>query len=221
MKKGMNHIILTVFMIALVAMNSFGQEKYKLVQFSTEDGGEIHAAFFEAGKEKVVVFAHGAIFNKESWYFLAEKFQKEGVSALSIDFRGYGDSKVGSSNLKYYDVLGAVAYLKSLGFKEIDLIGGSMGGAAVLRALSEKTDISITKVVLLSPAGGPPIKNNTINKLIVVSKEEGLYPRVKAIFDNSSEPKELKEFEGSAHAQHMFKEKYADELIQKILDFIR
>ena len=87
----------------------------------------------------VVIFAHGAIFNKESWYFLAEKLQQKGIASLSIDFSGYGKSKAGTGGLPN-DILGAVAYLKTKKYNKIAIVGGSMEGAAVLNALKIKTD---------------------------------------------------------------------------------
>jgi alpha-beta hydrolase superfamily lysophospholipase len=208
-------LLLTFFVSTLSA-----KDKFELIKYSTEDGGEIQAAFFNAGNEKAVIFAHGAIFNKESWYFLAKKFQENGVSALSIDFRGYGKSKGGESSQKYFDILGAVDYLVQQGYKEINLVGGSMGGAAVLTALSKKTVPLISNVILLSPAGGPVLTSETIHKLFIVSKKEGLYDRVINIYRQSVDPKILKTFDGSAHAQHMFKEDYSKELAQLILDTI-
>jgi len=192
----------------------------KLVQSSTADGGKIEAAFFESSLEKTVIFAHGAVFNKESWYFLARKLLEEKISALAIDFRGYGNSKGGATSKKYFDILGAVEYLKQKGFKEIDIMGGSMGGAAVLEALSRHEDPLIGKIILLAPAGGPPITSNTISKLFIVSKEEGLYQRVRTIYTQSSEPKTLKEFPGKYHAQNMFKADYADHLVEMMIHFI-
>ena len=196
------------------------KDHFKLITYKTEDGGTIEASLFEGNKDLAVVFAHGAIFNKESWYFLCEKLQDKGLTSLSIDFRGYGNSKEGSTNNKALDILGAVDYLKEQGYKNIALVGGSMGGAAILNALELKTDSAITKVVLLSPAGSNGIKNNRIKKLIVVSKDEGLFARVKTAFDTSTEPKQLKIYQGSYHAQHMFKSNYADELTQLIIDFL-
>jgi len=73
----------------------------------------------------MVIFAHGAIFNKESWYFLAEEFQEMDVSALSIDFRGYGNSVTGNTKKKLFDVLGAIAYVEKKGFNEICIVGAS------------------------------------------------------------------------------------------------
>jgi len=195
-------------------------QAYDLVSFGTEDGGRIEASFFKAGNRQVVIFAHGAIFNKESWYFLAEAFQRKGVSALSIDFRGYGNSKSGSSSKKMYDILGAIAYLKEQGFTDINLVGASMGGAAVLLALSNNS-IPIDKVVLLAPAGGPAVASTANNKLFIVSENEGMFTGVKAIYEASAEPKQIKIYPGNAHAQHLFKTDVRDELIDRITRFIK
>ncbi|RLD20838.1 MAG: hypothetical protein DRI69_05540 [Bacteroidetes bacterium] len=215
-------IALLVLTIGLGCMKSElpAQGEYKTITYSTEDGGRIEAALFSASPDKVVIYAHGAVFDKESWFFLAEQFQSVGIASLCLDFRGYGNSTGPKLDQKYYDILGAIAYLKETGYSEIHVIGGSMGGAAVLEALSQLGEPTIAKAILLAPAGGPPIQSASISKLIIVSKNEGLYSRVKTIYDESAEPKTLKEYDGSAHAQHMFKEEYAEELTQFIIDFI-
>ncbi len=196
-------------------------DSFELITYPTEDKGVIEASFFKGTDYNLaVIFAHGAIFNKESWYFLAEKLQDKGIASLSIDFRGYGNSKKGTTNKRSLDILGAVDYLKSKGFKNIAIVGGSMGGAAVLSALDTKTDSIIKKVVLLAPAGGAGITSTSIKKLIIVSKDEGLYKRVNAIYNETAQPKELKVYPGSYHAQHMFKADYGNELISLIIDFL-
>lgn len=215
---------LFVIVLSIGMINSFtqkdNQDGFKLITFKTEDGGSIEASLFEGGKDIAVVYAHGAVFNKESWYFLCKRLRAKSVTSLSIDFRGYGKSKKGSTNNMAYDILGAIDYLKTKGFKNIFLVGGSMGGAAILNALEQKTDNTIKKVVLLSPAGTNGITSNSLEKLFVVSENEGFYARVKESFDNSVQPKELKIFEGTYHAQHMFKSDYAEELTQLIIDFL-
>ena len=194
---------------------------YELITYPTEDNGVIEASFFKGGERNLaVIFAHGAIFNKESWYFLAEKLQTKGISSLSIDFRGYGNSKKGTTNKRSLDILGAVDYLKSKGFNNIAIVGGSMGGAAVLSALDTKTDSVIKKVVLLAPAGGVGIASKSIKKLIIVSKDEGLFKRVNTIYNETTQPKKLKVYPGSYHAQHMFKADYKNELIKLIVAFL-
>jgi pimeloyl-ACP methyl ester carboxylesterase len=200
--------------------NSLTKNNFTLITYQTEDGGTIEASFFDGGKDLAVIFAHGAVFNKESWYFMAEKLQSKGVSSLSLDFRGYGNSKTGTTTNKAFDILGAIDYLKKEGFENIVLVGGSMGGAAILNALQIKTNTSIKKVVLLAPAGGEAVSSSSIEKLFIVSKNEGLFSKVEMLFNSSTQPKTLKIYEGSFHAQHMFKSSYADEIARLIIDFI-
>ena len=220
----MSHKYLNILFIILILINiepiMAANDDFELITYTTKDDGIIEASFFKAEQDFVVIFAHGAIFNKESWYFLAERLQKEGISSLSIDFRGYGNSKNGSTNKKELDILGAVDYLKGEGFKKISIVGGSMGGTAVLNAIGIKTDVVINKVVLLAPANGVGIASKSINKLIIVSKDERLFSRVNTIYNESSTPKKLKVYPGSFHAQHMFKADYSNELINLIIDFL-
>ena len=173
---------------ATLSSPTVNARSFELVNFATEDGGDIEAAFFHASDSKAVVFAHGGVFNKESWYFLAEKFQLKGITALSIDFRGYGNSTAGSSKKKSYDVLGAIAWLKEQGFNDINVVGGSMGGAAVLMALKNNS-IPVQKAVLLAPAGGPAIESTSTDKLFVVSEKEGMFSAYMKIYKASAEPK--------------------------------
>lgn len=199
---------------------SKNKENFKLISYSTEDGGTVEASLFEGKKDLVVIFAHGAVFNKESWYFLAEKLQSKGIASLSIDFRGYGNSKTGTTNNLALDILGAVSYLKDQGYKTISLVGGSMGGAAIMNALELKSDDTLKKVVLLSPASSNGITNTSLEKLFIATQDEGLFARVKIAFETSAEPKQFKIYEGSLHAQHMFKSNYAEELTDLIVGFL-
>ena len=209
-------LILMVIHVQTMMANT---NSYELITYTTEDGGVIEASFFKGG-DLVVIFAHGAIFNKESWYFMAERLQKESISSLSLDFRGYGNSRKGTSDNRALDILGAIDYLKERGFRRIAIVGGSMGGVAILNALDMKTDAVIEKVALLAPAGGVGIASKSIKKLIVVSKDERLFTRVNTIYNESNQPKELKVYPGSFHAQHMFKSEYRDELTNFIIDFL-
>ncbi len=194
-------------------------QPFELVTFDAPDGGRIEAAWFAAGENKAVIFAHGAIYNKESWYFLARALRQKGVSSLAIDFRGYGNSRAGDSPRKMYDILGAVAYLKKRGCDDISIVGASMGGAAVLAALAHQA-VPVDKVVLLAPAGGPALASASIRKLFVVSREEGLYGRVMGLYEASTEPKTMHVYRGKAHAQHLFQTAAREDLIERIGAFI-
>lgn len=216
----------TLLLMATSALIGGGQissddaEMPEVVQFSTEDGGRIEAALFAGKKQRAVVLAHGAVFNKESWYPQARVFRDAGLTCLSINFRGYGKSTAGSSRQKFHDIVGAVAWLKGRGYNRIAVVGGSMGGAVVLRALHYSNDPAIDKAVLLAPAGGDPIASDSMKRLFVVSEDDRVAMRVRALHKASSDPKELRIFSGKAHAQHIFKTSQGNELLDTMLAFL-
>jgi hypothetical protein len=183
---------------------------YVIINVTSEEGAVNHAAYFRGSMEKAVIFVPGAVFNKESWYCLAKPLQQLHISSLALD----GKSKQA--------VLAAIDLLKHKGFKHLILVGGSMGGSAILDALDIRTDESISKIILLAPSGGSPVKSEQINKMFIVSKEDrlGVYPHVRALYLQSSEPKKIVEFDGSEHAQHLFKTAQKESLIKWIIDFV-
>lgn len=194
---------------------------FKAITFKTPDDGLIQGSLFAADRNLCVVFAHGMVFNKESWYPVAEQFRKAGISALSIDFRGYGSSKAGTSKDLLYDVLGGINFLQKNNYEHIALVGGSMGAAAITRALAHSPGSQVSKIILLAPAGGDPVKSDRIQKLFVVSSGDSFYPTVESLYASSSEPKILKVYSGSAHAQHMFKADFKEELLQLMVEFLQ
>jgi len=214
-----NRYVFLLILFTILSSSIVVAQPYELINFDTRDGGKIEASLFSASNSKAVVFAHGAIFNKESWYFLAEAFQRKGITALAIDFRGYGNSTSGNTTKKMYDILGAISWLKEKGFTNINMVGASMGGAAVLAALNNNS-IPITKAVLLAPAGGPAITSTATDKLFVVAENERMFSGIMAIYEASTEPKQIKLYPGNTHAQHLFKTDVREELIELIISFI-
>lgn len=199
-----------------------GAEKgYQAVEFDTTDSGNIHGSLFLGKKQRAVVLAHGAIFNKESWYPLARRLQQVGLTCLSIDFRGYGKSTAKRAADKHFDVLGAVAFLKNKGFASIALVGGSMGAMAVLEALDHSTNKAIDKAIILAAPSGRPIMSKDIDTLFIVSENDPVAPRLKTIYEKSTQPKQIKILPGRAHAQHIFKTEQAANMTKLISEFLR
>ncbi len=182
----------------------------EIINITSKTGVERDAAYFKGVRDNAVIFVPGAVFDKESWFFLARRLQKLDVASLSLD------GKTPS------DVLSAIDFLKGRGFKHIILVGGSMGGTAVLDVLEGRPDQKISKVILLAPAGGTPIKSERIDKLFIVSKNDrlGLYDTVKTLCDRSAGPKEFVVLDGAEHAQHIFKSGQREALTKLIIDFV-
>jgi hypothetical protein len=206
-------IVLVVTKIIFVNL-CYGTEiniNYKELRIKSESGVESDIAFFDGGKKRAVIFAPGASFSKESWYFLAERFQEEKIASVSLN--------TGSAT----DVLNGIDFLKKSGFEKIALVGGSVGGVGVLEASNKLTGKIIDKIVVIAPFGGNPIKNENISKLFIVAEDDMMSSsaEVYRLFDDSSDPKTYKEFSGSNHAQRLFETQHKETLIVTIIDFIK
>ena len=64
---------------------------YEEVKMKTAMGIESSAAYFDGKSSQVVIFVPGAVFNKESWFFLAEHLQQLNVASLSLDGKTQDD----------------------------------------------------------------------------------------------------------------------------------
>ncbi len=196
------------------------QAEFQIVAYKTEDGATIEAALFTGGTERAVLFAHGAVFNKESWYPIAEELQSQGVTALSIDFRGYGNSAGGDVNARHLDIQAGVAYLQSLKMEHVALVGGSMGAMAILAALNGAPVMIVDRAVLLAPSTAPAIKSDSIDKLFIVSEGDRAAAPTRKVFEDSAEPKRLEILAGDAHAQHIFATPDGPKLTKLMVDFV-
>lgn len=192
---------------------------YRSVSFATSDGGAVHASLFEGGP-LAVVMAHGAVFDKESWYPLAMELQAAGVTALPIDFRGTGSSAAPSgSRDKHLDITAAVGFLRQEGHSRIGLLGASMGGGATLRALGEMEEGAVRRVCILASGRGEPIASTSTEKLFIISEGDGLRASFEQTYHLSADPKRLRVVPGKAHAQHIFDSEQGGELTRIILEF--
>jgi pimeloyl-ACP methyl ester carboxylesterase len=207
--------------LGLLVFGAAAAQPPKDVSFPTADGGEVDADLYGQGT-RGVVFAHGAIFNKQSWAPLAKRVAALGYRALAIDFRGYGKSRGGSDPYGLdQDVLAAVRWLHKQGVKSVSVVGGSMGGGAAARAATEASQGEIDKLILLSPVPiehPERLKANSI--FFIASRGENLASDIREQFGRAPEPKQLVMLDGSAHAQNIFATPQAEHLTETILQFL-
>ena len=97
------------------------------MSFQTADGVTIRGHLFGDG-EKLVILAHMRPSDQTSWFGFADELTKAGYSALTFDFRGYGESE-GSQELEKIDldVEAAIETMRDKGYGSIYLVGASMG----------------------------------------------------------------------------------------------
>jgi pimeloyl-ACP methyl ester carboxylesterase len=213
-------LVLVIGLFALAALASAAQSP-RDVSFPTADGGRVDADLYGSGTTGVV-FAHGAIFNKQSWAPLARRIAAHHMRALAIDFRGYGKSRAGSdSGALYLDVMAAVRWLHKQGVEKVDLVGGSMGGGAAGEAATRLKPGELDKLLLLSPMPiNDPENLKAASILYIASRNESLAPTVREQYRHAPSPKKLVFLDGSAHAQNIFDTDQAQNLSDAIVKFL-
>lgn len=182
------------------------------VTFESAGSGRVVGTLFGSG-ECGVVFAHGAVFDKESWYPQARAITAEtGAITLPIDL----------TDTPAEDVLGAVRYVREEhNVKRVVLIGGSAGGRAILEANANADPGTIDGTLALAPAGGSTHVPNLQGRLLfVVSEGDGGADAVSTMHERAPQPKRLVTLPGNAHAQHIFDTDQGERLLSVMIEFV-
>ena len=108
----------------------------------TEFGGLKGWLFKSNDSNKVVLVTHAANHNKSWEGPLYEKLTDRGYNVVSFDFLGHGENewKFGSLSFGINEtkmVLSALEYLEKLGYKEVVLVGQSMGSGSSIQAAAK------------------------------------------------------------------------------------
>ena len=105
----------------------------------TDDGLSLDARLFKADAERIAILLHMFPADQTAWYPFARDLQRRGISALTLDFRGYGASEGEQDPGEIdHDVRAAIAFAHERGFDRIVLIGASMGGTAAIVVAAEQ-----------------------------------------------------------------------------------
>lgn len=142
------------------------------------------------GTGEPVLFLHGWGSNSQAFNCVTELL-KEKYQIIKLDFPGFGKSDMvpeAWNAEKYADITGK--FIKSLGLKEINLVGHSHGGRVIIKLNSLKPDFKIKKIVLIDSAGIVPPKNlkKTMRiKLFKLGKAVLNLPPVKHFFPDALE----------------------------------
>jgi pimeloyl-ACP methyl ester carboxylesterase len=198
------------------------------VSFPTQDGGLIYGDMYGKGA-RAVVLAHGGRFNKESWEKQARALAAAGFRALTIDFRGEGQSRGGIEGRPFdegrpLDVLGAIHYLRKTGAKSVGVVGASMGGDYAAEA-AETEPSEIDRLVLLASGAYTPLTRMKGRKLFIVARDDAnadgpRLPKIRAQYEKAINPKGLIILDGSAHAQFLFQTDQGERVMREILQFL-
>jgi pimeloyl-ACP methyl ester carboxylesterase len=195
-----------LFTSAAVA-DSAGQEPQR-VMLSIRGVMERPALWFDAGGDKAVVLLHQYGVTSQSWTPLAGLLLSEKISSIA------------PSSSSGEDALAAVEFLEEKGFRNITLVGASMGGGAAQQAASRLKPDQIDGVILLGTATGEALSSPDYPKLFVHARDDFFMGRSVESYNKAAEPKTLVELPGAKHAQELLEGEHRHFLEQMILDFI-
>lgn len=118
------------------------------VVFPTADGIDLEGRVFGGG-DTWFVLAHMRPADMESWFETAEFLAGQGFTALTFNFRGYGESG-GDGFAVDVDMEAAVDHALANGAARVFTVGASMGGTAAVEAAVTR---EVAGVVTLSAPG--------------------------------------------------------------------
>ena len=101
-------IVLGMFQqtIASTSKGESSEMHFQEIKIALAGTAETKADYFSGQSARSVILAPGAMFSKESWHSLAERFQEQGIGSVALNS--------GSSP----DLLNAIAFLKAKGAKK-------------------------------------------------------------------------------------------------------
>ncbi|HJS20158.1 MAG TPA: alpha/beta hydrolase [Anaerolineales bacterium] len=199
------------------------------ISFTTPDNAAVGGRLYGSGSTAVIFSVMGNC--RQGWEQMAERVSQSGVAALTFQWRGCKESGiVVEEELQLFvdDLRGAINFMRAQGAERIILAGASLGGVASAKLADESQADGL--IILASPAEIPEwgfeIVAEDINidvpKLFITAEndETVAVDRSRALYDLAADPKEWQTYPGTAHGTELFDTDSAEEVEQRILDFI-
>ena len=198
------------------------------VTFDTEDNATIHGELYGTGKTAMIFSVMGNC--KPGWREFAQLTATQGYMALTYQWRGCKANSVDQALIQEFleDTRAAIAFVREQGAEKIILVGASLGGSASAKLAVESQASGL--VVLASPPSisqwgfeiDPADLNTDIPKLFITAENDNTVPAAstRALYDLAAEPREWQTYPGSAHGTDLFEGESAEELQQRLLQFI-
>jgi esterase/lipase len=204
------------------------------VSFTTEDDIELEGTLFLSEGDTAVVFAHmaGGDNDQQNWIPFAKEVARRGFTALTFNFRCYGESGCGGrdsgSILLSKDVGAAIDFLRKQGFERIVCAGASMGGRGCVNVAFDRELEGI--IIVAGTGSSDPDRQDLADfispnmpKLFIVSENDHIVDRTLAmtsLYESAPEPKIFKTYPGSAHGTELFDTRYAQAFRETIFSFL-
>jgi pimeloyl-ACP methyl ester carboxylesterase len=205
----------------------------EVVSFTTEDDIDLEGIQFLSEGDTAVVFAHMAGENdQQNWVPFANQVARRGFTALTFNFRCYGNSGCGGKDsgaiLLSRDLGAAIELLRAQGYEKIVCIGASMGGRGCINAAFEQELAGL--VIVAGTGSSHPERQNLADfispdmpKLFIVTENDSVQDRALTmtnLYESAPEPKLFKIYPGTAHGTELFKSKYGQDFQEILFDFL-
>ena len=192
------------------------------LEITTADGLVLEAERFGLG-EDFVVLAHMRPANQTSWFSFAGLLAGEGYSAITFNFRGYGNSDGAGFDVDG-DVLAAVDAAFDLGARRVFIIGASMGGTGAVAAAAQRDVAGV--ITLSAPAQfqGTDAEAASANLqtgiLLIAAEGDAPYPAdAEAMRIQAGDLAEVIILSGRSHGTDLFRD-HSEELTTTILRYL-
>lgn len=228
--KSLKQLLTTLTLLAFTTLTSHAKEITLMATKNTELKADYFAS--KIASKRAVLMLHQCNYNRTMYNNIGKQLAKQGIHALSLDFRGFGDSTNAQYNIEHLttlprdeqrkafrkmaqewptDVQLAYDFLKNKAQsdKNIGVIGASCGGSQAI-TLAQNSNIKALSFLSSgqSKTNIERYQNSLANKptLIIAAEEDGnTYTSAQAIFKVATHKhSQLVSYKGDEHGYPLF-----------------
>ncbi len=125
------------------------------VAITTSDGLTLSAQHWARSDERLIIYLHEFREDQTSWWPWASGQRLPNISALTIDFRGHGESEGLDTDVAGMvpDVEAAIGFARDAGYQHVMLAGAGMGGAIAISAAAGDSQVTVIGLSVPSEFG--------------------------------------------------------------------
>ncbi len=190
-------------------------------EIHTPDGLVLEAERFGVG-EDFVVLAHMRPSDQASWFSFAGLLAGEGYTAITFNFRGYGNSD-GAGFAVDVDIVAAVDAAFELGARRVFVMGASMGGTAAIAASDRREIAGVVSLSAPSEFMGVDAvaaARSGVPMLLVAAQDDAPYnTHAELLGATATGLNEVMILSGRKHGTDLFLD-HSETLVQAIVAFL-
>lgn len=196
------------------------------VSFQAEDGVVLKGHLFGTGA-KAVVLSHMRPADQRSWFDFAQMLAGQKLTALTFDFRGYGETG-GAKDYSHIDrdVRAAVRFLKERGHQKVYLVGASMGGTASLVVAAKEEVAAVATLSAPDSFEGLDARGAvgeiTVPKLFLAARgDTAATAALTTLYERAADPKDRELYDSDDHGTNLLTGGQGEAVAARLVAFLR